>query len=240
MTLHYVSAIIKKIVNDFISIFLFLLHNNKIIRCINGGSQVLRKDNKEKLEEYQKRYRFWTDKRISQFTFQNNIFLVVGLGIMGYCWKERASIYTELIIDPYLKIDFKTTIFIISMVILLISILTGLLLAVSRLYDIRLTTNILLTRKRALKKNIDIKDESVSTESLYQCVLSFYDVFCKYQHLEIVYNDIQNKTEELQKKFTKARQISKNLGDLSWKLMKYQTISLLVSICLIFIVILVK
>ncbi|HFE38509.1 MAG TPA: hypothetical protein ENK06_08880 [Gammaproteobacteria bacterium] len=113
----------------------------------------------EKLNEYQERYRFWSDKRLSQFSFQNNIFLAVGLGIMGYFWKERSSVYTELIIDPSLKIDWKIVLFIIGMGILLYSIMTGLLLAISRLYDLRLTSNILLTRKRALKNNVKIQDE---------------------------------------------------------------------------------
>jgi len=105
-------------------------------------------DTKDKLQEYQERYRFWSDKRISQLSFQNNIFLTIGLAVMGYFWKERNDIYTEIIIDSKLQVDWEIVIFLIGMALLLYSILAGMFLAVSRLYDLRITSNILLTRKR--------------------------------------------------------------------------------------------
>lgn len=194
----------------------------------------------EKLKEYQERYHFWSDKRTSQFSFQNNIFLTIGLAIMGYFWKERSSVYTELIIDPHLKIDLKIVLFFLGMAILLYSIITGLLLSISRLYDLRLTSNILLTRKRALKNNVQIKDEKLSETSLCKCVCSFCSVYKQYTQVEIKRDDIKTDNENLQSKFTNARQISKDLGNCTWRLMKNQTISLFLSICTLMIVLFLK
>ena len=56
-------------------------------------------DKSQKISEYQERYRFWVDKRISQLSFHNNILLTLGLVVFGYFWSERKTVYTEFVFD---------------------------------------------------------------------------------------------------------------------------------------------
>ena len=124
--------------------------------------------NNIKKQEYHERYRFWVNKRISQLSFQNNIYLTIGFAVIGYFWSERSSVYTDLIVDAQLTIDLKIVLFFAGMLSLLYSIASGLLLSVSRLYDLRLISNILLTRKRAIKEKITFPDVDTSNNSVFK------------------------------------------------------------------------
>lgn len=197
-------------------------------------------DKKERLKEYQEGYRFWSDKRISQLSFQNNIFLTIGLTMMGYFWKERSSVYTDIIIDLSLKIEWKIVLFLIGIAILFYSIIAGLLLAISRLYDLRLTSNILLTRKRAIDENVSINDEKFPKASNFKSIHSFWLLFTKYNEIEIARDDVKSDNTQLQSKFTKARKLSTDIGICTWTLVKHQTISLFISLCFLVAVLIMK
>lgn len=197
-------------------------------------------DQKEKLQEYQERYHFWSDKRISQFSFQNNIYLAISIAIMGYFWKERNSVYSDLVIDFRLVVDWKIVFFFIGMTLLLYSIVTGLFLAISRLYDLRLTSNVLLTRKWALKNKVSIDDEDLSNNRICKSIKSLWMVFRKYDEFALFRSEIKSDNSLLQQKFTKIRQLSRDIGSLSWTLMKNQTISLLISIVFFIVVLIMK
>lgn len=60
---------------------------------------------------YQERYHFWSDKRVSQLSFHNNILLALGFAVMSYFWSERDSVYSSLFIDFEADIDFKVVVF---------------------------------------------------------------------------------------------------------------------------------
>jgi len=194
----------------------------------------------DKKEEYQERYRFWTDKRIAQLSFHNNILLTISFVIIGYFWKERDSVYTDLIIDTSLAIEWKIVFFFAGILFILISIFTGFLLSISRLYDLRITSNILLTRKRALDEKVCIQDEKLSDSKFTKSIKSLLKIFFNYRKYEITYQDIKEETKGLQNKFTIARQISRDLGHSTWELMKSQTISLFLSIMFFTLVLILK
>jgi len=158
----------------------------------------------EKLKEYQERYHFWTDKRVSQLSFQNNILLAISIAILGYFWKERDSVYTDLIIDSSLSVDFKIVFFFFGMILLLYSIATGLFLATSRLYDLRLTSNVLLTRKRAFQNNVTISDEDLSNNCICKSIKSLWLVFRKYDEFALSRSEIKSDNSSLQQKIYDA------------------------------------
>ena len=197
-------------------------------------------DKIERFKEYKERYRFWSDKQISQLSFQNNIFLTISLAMMGYFWKERSSVYTDLVIDLSLKIEWKIVLFLIGISILFFSVIAGLLLAISRLYDLRLTSNILLTRKRAISRNVSVKDEKYSNNSNYKICYSFWLLFTQYNEIKITSDDIRSDNTQLQSKFTKVRKLSMKMGVCTWTLMKIQTISLFISIFFLVAVMIIK
>lgn len=194
----------------------------------------------EKLKDYQERYHFWTDKRISQFSFQNNIFLTISLALMGYFWKERNDVYTNLIFDSKLDIDWQIVFFFISMALLLYSVVTGLFLAISRLYDLRLTSNIVLSRKWAFKKSVPIKDEELSSNCVRGSFKNLWQVLRKYHDFALSRNEVEINNVSLQQKFTMARQVSRDIGICSWILMKNQTVSLLLLVFSFMLVLLMK
>jgi hypothetical protein len=187
-------------------------------------------EQQEKLKEYQQRYHFYTDKKISQLSFQNNIFLIIGISILGFFWNERNGIFIELSTDASLSADLGNVFFNIGIILLSYSIATGLFLAVSRLYDLRITSNILLTRKQALKSDVSIIDEDLSYKNPFEIMKSFWIVFRSYDRHALSRDEINTDNELFQQKFTTLRQLSKDMGRCSWILVKNQAIGLLMAL----------
>lgn len=196
-------------------------------------------ENRTKKHEYQERYRFWCDKRISQLSFHNNILLTLGFAVAGYFWSERDRVYLELVFDLGADIDWKIVIFISGLITIALSITSGFILSLSRLYDLRLTSNILLTRTSAIDKNVEIKDEPLSAPTFIEVITSLLSVISRYQDYEIRKEEIEE-TKAFQEKFTDLRQKTRNIGISTWGLVKWQTSSMLVAILLFLLTLLLK
>lgn len=185
-------------------------------------------EKESKKQEYQDRYRFWSDKRIAQLSFHNNLLLTLGIAVIGYFWSERNNIYTKLIIDCEADIDWIIVFFLIGIMSAVVSVTTGFILSLSRLYDLRLTSNITLTRKRAIDKSVEIKDKDTQKTGFIQSFLVLIAVLWDYQEYKIRKCEIEN-TVVFQDKFNKIRQKSSDLGASTWGLMKWQTLSMLIA-----------
>ena len=183
-------------------------------------------EQESKKQEYQERYRFWSDKRISQLSFHNNLLLTIGIGLIGYFWSERSSIYTKLFFDYEAEIDWVTIYFLMGIASAVISVIAGFILSLSRLYDLRITSNIALTRKRAEDKSISIKEIEASKSSFMRSVVVLFAVIWSYQNYEITKREIED-TEIFHCKFRELRQKASDLGVSTWGLVKWQTISML-------------
>jgi len=183
-------------------------------------------DHYNKKQEYQERHRFWADKRIAQLSFHNNLLLTLGFAIIGYFWSERSGIYTKLIIDFESDIEWKVLCFLLGLVLSTLSVLAGFTLSMSRLYDLRLTANIALTRKRALDKNISINEEEVSKSGIVVSLLSLISVMWCYEKYNINKSEITN-SDDFSRKFKKLRQKASDLGEATWCLLLWQTLCML-------------
>ncbi|MES9838688.1 MAG: hypothetical protein AB2653_09435 [Candidatus Thiodiazotropha endolucinida] len=192
-----------------------------------------------KIREYQERYRFWTDKRISQLSFHNDFMLTLAIAAIGYLWSQRNDIYTNLRIDFGAKIDWAVVLFLLGIIAVAFSIISGFILSLSRLYDLRVTSNVLLTRKRSIKKGIDLKDEKLSHLGFKGLMNSLFCVLRRYRSYEITVDDI-SENNELQSKFTELRQMSRNLGNLTWSLLNWQAACLFVGIVFSMFVLVIK
>ena len=179
-----------------------------------------------KKQRYQERYRFWCDKRIAQLSFHNNLLLTIGITVIGYFWSERSSIYTKLFFDYEAEIDWVTIYFLMGIASAVISVIAGFILSLSRLYDLRITSNIALTRKRAEDKSISIKEIEASKSSFMRSVVVLFAVIWSYQNYEITKREIED-TEIFHCKFRELRQKASDLGVSTWGLVKWQTISML-------------
>jgi len=183
-------------------------------------------EQRTKKQEYQERYRFWSDKRIAQLSFHNNLLLTIGVALIGYFWSERSSIYTKLDFACEAEIDWVTICFLMGIASAVLSVVAGFILSLSRLYDLRITSNIVLTRKRAEDKSISIKEKDTSKSSFIRSLLALVAVLWNYQHYEIRKREIED-TEIFHCKFNKLRQISSDIGSSTWGLVKWQTLSML-------------
>ena len=192
-----------------------------------------------KIREYHDRYRFWSDKKISQLSFHNNLLLTLGVAAIGYLWKERDSVYKTLIIDFHSSIDWKVFLFFVGIAILFLSLLSGFLLSLSRLYDLRMTANIVLTRRRLAEKEINVEDQPLQETSLLSSVKSLWSVFWNYRQYEIGKTSIAT-DKSILNRFALLRQKSRDLGTSTWALLKCQTVCMFVSMVFLVIVLLIK
>ena len=192
-----------------------------------------------KIREYQERYRFWTDKRISQLSFHNDFMLTLAIAAIGYLWSQRNDIYTNLRIDFDAEIDWAVVFFFLGIIAVAFSIISGFILSLSRLYDLRITSNVLLTRKRSVKKGNNLKDEKLSQLGFKGAMNSLVCVLWRYRNYEITVYDI-SENNGLQSKFTELRQMSRNLDNLTWSLLNWQAVFLFVGIAFSLIVLVIK
>ncbi|PVV20150.1 MAG: hypothetical protein B6D78_11660 [gamma proteobacterium symbiont of Ctena orbiculata] len=181
-----------------------------------------------KKQEYQERYRFWSDKKISQLSFHNNLLLTIGISLIGYFWSERSSIYTKLVIDFGAEIDWITTLFLVGIASAFVSVVAGFILSLSRLYDLRITSNIALTRRRAKDKSILLKEEDTSKSGFFKSVRVLVAVTWNYHNYEIKKREIED-TVIFHRKFNDLRQKASDLGISTWGLVKWQTICMFVA-----------
>jgi len=195
--------------------------------------------NDTKTQEYQERYRFWSDKRISQLSFHNNVLLTIAVAIIGFFWQKltrvRQNSFTCFDVQ---FIDWKVVLFLGGMLLMALSIAAGIFLSLSRLYDLRITANIVLTRRRLIEERPDEKvvDEDLTINSFLTSICSLFTLICKWDDYEIRREEIKGSDiKMLQKKFTDARQKSDDLGNSTWKLINWQTVCFFLSILLFFI-----
>lgn len=121
--------------------------------------------------------------------------------------------------------------FVLGLIFTGISVFAGFTLSLSRLYDLRLTSHIVLTRKRALDKNVIIKEKKHKQRLCSPIPALFSVVFFNYQRYEIKKNEIKE-NEGFKKKFNALTQKSSDLGYLTWGILKFQTLTMLIAFIL--------
>jgi len=189
--------------------------------------------------KYREQYRFWTDKRITQLSFHNNLLLTLGLAVVGYFWSEKNGVFSKLIINCDAEIDWSIVICVLGFAFIVVSIAAGFILSISRLYDLRLTSHVSLTKMRAADESIEVKPNNSIKPTCQESIKSLYDVFQNYQFYEISKNEIKD-TEEFHKKLAEARQKKCDLGGSTWLLLKWQTLSMLIGVALFIVTLFIK
>lgn len=191
-----------------------------------------------KLKEYSERHRFWTDLAVKQTTFSSNILLTISIAVFGYFFVNRGAVYKVLVLDFTLPINWSVSIFIAGTLFIFFSMLFGLSVSFTRLYDFRLTRHILLTRKRAMKEYYRLPDGKLRKENLYHSFIGFLCIVFKFDNYKIKKGEVSvKKTEnshnnappfnlhpskELRKKFNYLRNRSDSFGKLTHRLLSWQ------------------
>jgi hypothetical protein len=185
-----------------------------------------------KLNEYSKRYEYWTDKTLTQFGYSINLFTTICISALGYLISIRNK-FPLLEISCTSKIDWNLFFYLFSVLAILISIVYGFVSIICRLYDFRLTRHLSLSRKRFLKRSKDRKDNGLISDEILDVPKGKNWKYFK----EIIFrkinfineNDIKEKQSFL-KKFKEIQLNSKILGVISWKAHKIQILLFIIGI----------
>jgi len=193
----------------------------------------------EKKQEYLERYRFWSAQSIQQLSFSNNLLLTIAVAALGYFFGKREKVYSNLFIDLNESIDLVIFFFILGSFLLALSILCGVVLSISRLYDFRLTRHISLTRKRVCQKGDLLQDEPLNSPSMRSAFHDIWHIFYNFEKFEISQQECREAKETLLHKFRELRKISQSLGRITWVLFNFQSVFFVVGILIYAVVIII-
>ena len=183
----------------------------------------------ELIEEYRERNIRWTDRTLSQLSFYNNLLLTLSIGFLSFAYKmERIE---DINISFKNNIDWSLTLYVISITMTTFSILLGLVISLSRLYDFRLTRQVNQIRQRAWEHSDKKLDEKTPdkfswrkrAKVIIQCLLEDYPKITMEQCKKLKDAD-DERLKKFNDNFRMLRNMSHNLGIATWSQTKLQTV----------------
>lgn len=182
-------------------------------------------------EDYKQRQKDWRDITVNQLSLTNNILITVVTGYFVLIFdKIKVS---QIDIDFQAKIDWNLLFYVTTLLLVLFSIILGVCVLFSRLYDFKISRHVALTRQRFHKKySKGLPDHDfTSINSLDRLKSLFSILFIKIRYL--TKQDIENfnNNKDLFKdRFNNLRRQSEILGTASWRWTKLQVGLTLLSI----------
>jgi len=145
----------------------------------------------------------WTQESLKQLSFINNLLVTLGIGFVSLMRHDGNWVYK------------------LSITLMIVSILIGILCALSRLRDFRITRHIVETRRRVYEKCREKLDDS--TPELYNCMGKLAVLVKPYNRITIKKcEDYKENKDEFTGCFKELRQIAHQFGKNSWFLMYSQ------------------
>jgi ABC-type amino acid transport system permease subunit len=182
--------------------------------------------------KYHERLVRWRDKSITQLSYFNNLTLTLAVGFLSFSYdKINFSNYyfvfnnSDLLISIK-NINCKPTLLSLSLILIFLSIIFGLLVALVRLYDFRITSQIIQVRSWVGENlNIQYHKYSVCKRILLIYKVSFVK-YPKFEYRECVKFKFMSNIEKraFKKNFRELRSISHNLGELTWSNLSWQIV----------------
>ncbi len=184
-------------------------------------------EQKEHIKDYSDRHRFWANQAINQLGYSINLFTTLGLTFLTYLFKIRED-YGKITIDCHLSVDWTITFYVLSLIASTATVVLGLVSVTSRLYDIRITRHLILTRKRAVKNSKWLLPEDLIDVTNFSKTMNYAKTLTsKIQWIDTKH--ITNK-EVLKLKFNDLRKQAKLLGELTWRIHKLQLLTIFLGI----------
>ncbi|MEO9869505.1 hypothetical protein [Ekhidna sp.] len=183
-------------------------------------------EQKDKVKEYSERHQQWSNQALTQFGYSTNLFTTIGIGFLAYLINERKK-FPAITIDFEQSVNWSLLLFVISVCLTLLTVVFGLISITSRLYDIRITRHLVLTRKRVMKKHAMYLTDKHTDISNQSKIGNFFRSLNKIDF--VTGNDISN-IQTVNTKFESLRMQSKLLGELAWTSHKLQLVLLLLSV----------
>lgn len=169
------------------------------------------------IKNYQERYKRWQDKTNQQVSFFNNLILTLSVGFLSFSYKEIKISDLSFEIVAY---DLKLTLFVFSLIIILVSIFCGLIAAISRLYDFRVTTHINQVRYWVLKHSDQYLDESSLKDYKEKTPSLFCLMITGLERIDI--DDCKSLKSNTKSNFKRLRALAHKLGITTWKKLLWQ------------------
>lgn len=175
------------------------------------------------LNQYRERNIRWRQESLGQLSFINNLILSLGVGFITFAHNEEV-LKSVLVLEIY-----KWSVFFI-----VLSIFVGILVALNRLRDFRITSHIDRIRYLVYKYSREKLDEEISEP--YRWLKKFFLLFCRYSRITLKQcqdfnKDIQIK-DEIKNNFKELRKVAYQFGRNTWFLTYSQIILFLIGIML--------
>lgn len=161
----------------------------------------------------------------------------MSIGLLAFCFDKEVFSVMRICLRSC-EIDWALTLNFASLLFLMIAVLYGLAVLVSRLFDFRITRNIALARQRFYEQNKDsVANDNSKSASLPDFEFPYPTLMERSRALLlVVFSEIQLLTKDnalkiredelLRCKFNELRKLSFILGTISWRLPRYQAIYL--------------
>ncbi|GEM_PF-1183220 len=190
-------------------------------------------EKKQKIEEYrmvlQNAKSTYRDIAITQLSIANNLLLTLAIGFLTFNFDTSKKV----LIDLKSSIDWNICFYILFVISGVVSIICGIAVIFSRLYDFKITRYIIKIRLRILNKyGIKLEYNNYPSPFLKEELITLFTVFFKKTkpiHNKFV-NNYQIHKVEFNQEFEKFRKLSAVLGKISIHFTKLQALFLIISI----------
>jgi len=178
----------------------------------------------ELIEEYRQRNIRWTTESLRQLSFYNNFLLTLSVGFLSFAFNPK---YIGGLKFTVTNIEWSLTLYLFSLITIVLSILIGLILSIYRLQDFRLTRQVNQIRQRMYEHSTVKLDEGTPEKfGIWHRLTLFFRTYPNVTIEECKnYKNLDEKEKGIIKsKFKKLRNIVHNLGLNTWRNTKLQTL----------------
>lgn len=142
-------------------------------------------DSDKKIDDYKSRHKEWSALSLNQLSTVNNVFASLAIGFLAYIFKP--DLFLNISISIF-KPELKPTMISYSLIALIISIIFGLLVLLTRLYDFRISRHLVLTRQRTMEhyktaKGLLPNNKRRPVNSCHRLGVFFRIVFCEIDYI---------------------------------------------------------
>jgi hypothetical protein len=195
----------------------------------------MNKNIEEEKKEANEAHRFWQNMALQQLSAANNWMLAAATGFLSFCVSYKGlSIKLSLC-----NIDWALTLYVVSLLFSLLSIFTGCIVLISRLFDFRITRTITYVKKRFYKDDKTTQNSTNATFPLAdnkepKCcgkLLTFLKLMCNSSLPKFSSDDISALKNKEDDRYNRAitnlsnlRQTVHTLGEITWSKIRHQVI----------------
>lgn len=193
----------------------------------------------ELIEEYRQRNIRWTTESLNQLSFYNNLLLTTSVAFLAFAFNPKYISGSRFTIT---NMEWPTTLYMVSLITITLSILTGLLISIYRLQDFRITRQVNQIRQRMYEHSSRKLDETTPDSLNYLTIVAilFRTPKITIEDCKTFNNLDNNEQEKIKSKFRRMRNTAHYYGLLTWRNTKLQTLYFAISIIAYFISILIN